>query len=713
MTTPETAVERRREARRRRRRRARARLAALVCFLGAGVIIAVAVALHNSNPPAAQGAIDPTARGGASIVQITSTAPSYRLAEHHTGRLQQPVQDGAAVALPGGAMLLGGLSSADTSRADIRLVTPATDRAAGQLPVSLHDTAAVGIGSSVYLFGGGTGSNTQSDQVIRVTAAGTGATVVAHLPAPSSDQSAAAIGGTAYVVGGFTGSHWLNTIVAWRPGAPARVVAHLPFALRYAAVAAAGTRLVIAGGSVVDGSASAAILEYTPGQAGVRTIGHLPSPTTHAAAATLRGLIYVIGGRSAVIGTPITRIVAIDPVTGRTRAGGALTAATSDLAAVSDGTRILLIGGRGHGGTDDSISALVPAKATPRATTAVFTTQTTSRAGGVYSYDGANNLTGAARFAKPLIYVPNSQSDTVDVIDPATYRIVRQFAVGGLPQHVVPAWDLRTLYVTNDLGNSLTPIDPRTGKPKGAAIPVDDPYNMYFTPDGRYAIVVAERLHRLDFRNAHGFRLHHSLTVPCTGIDHMDFTADGRFLVASCEFSGQLVVVNVQRERVVRTIALPDGVGGMPQDVKLSPDGALFYVADMHANGVWEVNANTFRVVRFLPTGIGAHGLYPSRDAKLLYVTNRGAGSISVIRFRTRKIIATWHIPGGGSPDMGGVSADGKVLWLSGRYNAEVYAISTTNGHLLARIHVGLGPHGLSVWPQPGRYSLGHTGILR
>jgi DNA-binding beta-propeller fold protein YncE len=94
-------------------------------------------------------------------------------------------------------------------------------------------------------------------------------------------------------------------------------------------------------------------------------------------------------------------------------------------------------------------------------------------------------------------------------------------------------------------------------------------------------------------------------------------------------------------------------------------------------------------------------------------VTNRGEGSIALISFRTRRVVAKWHIPGGGSPDMGNVSADGKVLWLTGRWNAEVYAISTVNGKLLARIRVGNGPHGLCVWPQPGRYSLGHTGILR
>jgi DNA-binding beta-propeller fold protein YncE len=192
----------------------------------------------------------------------------------------------------------------------------------------------------------------------------------------------------------------------------------------------------------------------------------------------------------------------------------------------------------------------------------------------------------------------------------------------------------------------------------------------------------------------------------------MDFTADGRTLLASCEFSGRMIAVDVRRERLVRTIALPGGPSDMPQDVKLSPDGTIFYVADMHAGGLWEIDAHTFRVIGFLRTGAGAHGLYPSRDARDLYVSNRSAGTVSVVSFATRRVVATWQIPGG-SPDMGGVSADGRTLWLSGRYNSEVYAISTRTGRLLARIPVGAGPHGVCVWPQPGRYSLGHTGILR
>src|SRR5262249_60755159 len=110
--------------------------------------------------------------------------------------------------------------------------------------------------------------------------------------------------------------------------------------------------------------------------------------------------------------------------------------------------------------------------------------------------------------------------------------------------------------------------------------------------------------------------------------------------------------------------------------------------------------------------GGGTHGRYGSRDWRLLYISNRAEGPISVLALRTGKLVAKWRIPGG-SPDMGNVSANGRVLWLSGRWNHEVYAISTRTGKLLARIPVGASPHGLCVWPQPGRYSLGHTGILR
>jgi len=345
-------------------------------------------------------------------------------------------------------------------------------------------------------------------------------------------------------------------------------------------------------------------------------------------------------------------------------------------------------------------------------------------------------LSPVAAEARRLVYVPNSMSDTVDVIDPARYRVIAHFSVGAEPQHVVPAWDLRTLWVNDDRGNSLVPIDPSTGRP-GRPVPVADPYNLYFTPDGAHALVMAERERRIDVRDPHTMRLQHSIPVPCRGVNHADFTVDGSWFLASCEFSGRLLVVAGDLSRVLAVIdlnrirtpgatspaharmmggpasSLDPGASSMPQDVRLVPDGRTFLVADMLRNGVWLVDAATHRIRGFESTGLGAHGIYPSRDFTRIFVSNRDAGSISVLYGSTLRVVTTWRLPGGGSPDMGGLSLDGSQLWLSGRYNGVVYVISTVDGRLLHRIPVGSGPHGLCVWPQPGRYSLGHTGTMR
>ena len=342
----------------------------------------------------------------------------------------------------------------------------------------------------------------------------------------------------------------------------------------------------------------------------------------------------------------------------------------------------------------------------------------------LYSETRADKLSPAVSGALPRIYVPNRQGNDVSVIDPATMKVVDRFPVGVNPQHVVPSWDLKTLWVTNNAegrtDGTLTPIDPITGKP-GKSIAVEDPYNMYFTPDGRSAIVVAEALKRLDLRDPQTMALQGSIPVPqCKGINHADFSIDGRIAIFTCEFQGGLARVDIVGRKVLGYLKLSRG--GMPQDIRVSPDGKIFYVADMKAGGVFVIDGATFTEIGFLKTGIGTHGLYPSRDGTKLYVANRGSahvfgpprgkGSVSVIDFATRKVVTTWPIPGGGSPDMGNVSVDGKVLWLSGRFDNVVYAIDTTSGEVRT-IPVGKEPHGLAVWPQPGRYSLGHTGNMR
>jgi YVTN family beta-propeller protein len=329
----------------------------------------------------------------------------------------------------------------------------------------------------------------------------------------------------------------------------------------------------------------------------------------------------------------------------------------------------------------------------------------------LYAADRPGALSPAVRADLPRVYVPNHASGTVSVIDPASGQVIQTVRVPSGPEHVVPAWDLRTLWVNSDDGNALTPIDPATGA-FGRPVPVADPYNLYFTPDGRYAVVMAEAMHEIVFRDPHTMAVRTVMPVNCGGVNHADFSADGRYFIASCEFSGDLVKVDTAQQRVVAQQHLP-AANAMPQDVKVSPDGRTWYVADMQTSGLWVLDGDAFSRPVFLPTGAGAHGLYVSRNSRYLYISNRGEGSISVLDFATNRIVAKWWIPGGGSPDMGGLSADGRLLWLSGRYHGVVYAIDTSTGRLVRRIQVGAEPHGLCVWPQPGRYSLGHTGILR
>ncbi|HXR67776.1 MAG TPA: YncE family protein, partial [Dermatophilaceae bacterium] len=285
------------------------------------------------------------------------------------------------------------------------------------------------------------------------------------------------------------------------------------------------------------------------------------------------------------------------------------------------------------------ISTTTPSTA-PRSGTATpsGSASPTSRASegplNVYAGAAAGKLSATAKGAKSLVYVPNSRANTVQVIDPSTFRVIATYPTGREPQHVVPSWDMKTLWVNDDLGNDLVPINPQTGRP-GRRVHVEDPYNLYFTPDGAHALVMAERLRRIDVLNPRTMALQRSLPVPCHGVNHADYAADLSFFVASCEFSGKLLVIDREATKVVKVInlngtrtpgatsaheamrmggprsSLMPGASAMPQDVRLTPDGTRFLVADMLRNGIWVISARTQVVERFIPTGRGAHGIYP------------------------------------------------------------------------------------------------------
>ncbi len=333
--------------------------------------------------------------------------------------------------------------------------------------------------------------------------------------------------------------------------------------------------------------------------------------------------------------------------------------------------------------------------------------------GGVYAGPVSQRLDPRVENLPHRVYVPNETSNDVAVIDPETFEVVGRFNAGLAPEHISPDWDFSKLYVSNMNGATLTVIDPETQQPI-ETMDVPFPYNVFFTPDGSKAIIVADYLgadmvadNGLYFYDRETWELLKFVQVPWPGVNHLDFTPDGRYLMVTCESSGAVVKVDTVEMEVVGVVQ----VGGSPLDIRLDPGGEVFYVANQGTHGVDIIDHVKMEAVGFIPAAEGAHAFAFSRDATRLFLTNRLENTIDVIDLETRTIVESW--PAGGSPDMATVSPDGSQLWISNRFHGTVNVFDPETGEILATIETGGNPHGLTYWPQPGSISLGHNGNMR
>lgn len=341
-------------------------------------------------------------------------------------------------------------------------------------------------------------------------------------------------------------------------------------------------------------------------------------------------------------------------------------------------------------------------------------TATPEPMGGVYAGTTSGELDPRVADVPERVYVPNEESNDVAVIDPATFEVVGRFAVGDMPEHVNPDWDLEYLWVSNMNGGFLTKVDPMTSQPiEEIDLPIF-PYALYYTLDGEKVMVITNYIAQEDvadngvhFYDPDTWELLSYVNVPWPGADDADLTADGRYLAISAEYSGYLVFIDTEE----MTLAGQVEIGSLPRDVRLAPAGDVFYVTNEGLDGIQIVDATSWELLEFVPTGDGAHGLEVSRDATRMFVANRAAGSISVIDVATRDVVETWQV--GGSPDEMVLNPDGTQLWASNRYHGSVSVIDTATGEVIATVATGANPHGLTYWPQPGSMAIGQNGNMR
>lgn len=285
--------------------------------------------------------------------------------------------------------------------------------------------------------------------------------------------------------------------------------------------------------------------------------------------------------------------------------------------------------------------------------------------------------------------VLNSDDDSVSIIDSDSYKEVSRTHIGRGPHHLIQTPDGRTLIIAMSGSNELVMIDRASGVEK-QRITASDPYQIGFSPDGKYFVAASLRLDRIDIYDGGTLRLLYRLPAASMP-SHIAFSHDSKTVFVTLQGTSGVISIDLASGKVNWTAS----VGRQPAGIITRPGGTLL-VGVMGSDYIAEVDPANGSVIRRIQTGNGAHNFLASGDGKTLYVTNRVAGTISILDGATLAITGTLRAPGG--PDDMALSPDGRELWVTGRWHAWVNVIELASGNLKTSVSVGRSPHGIFVY---------------
>ena len=283
----------------------------------------------------------------------------------------------------------------------------------------------------------------------------------------------------------------------------------------------------------------------------------------------------------------------------------------------------------------------------------------------------------------PVAIVMNSAGATISVIDMATHRTIRTVPVLREPHHWALTPDGRELLVGDASGNALFRLDPRTGRSLGHRV-ISDPYQLWFSPDSKWLVVNALRLNHVDVYDAQGLRLHkrfYASSMP----SHLAFSPDGSMVYSTLQGTGKVVAIDLTR----MAVAWSRAVGPAPAGIIWH--GEKLLCALMGGADVVELDPVDGHTTRRIPTGKGAHIIFPSPDGQVIYVGNRVAGTITRLDARTLKVEHLYTVPGG--PDCIAFAPDG-MMWISRRWADSIAVMDPASGRY-GLVATGRSPHGV------------------
>lgn len=292
------------------------------------------------------------------------------------------------------------------------------------------------------------------------------------------------------------------------------------------------------------------------------------------------------------------------------------------------------------------------------------------------------------------VIVLNSGEATLSLIDQATDQIVGQkIPTGKEPHHLMLTPQGRSLIVANSVSNDLMFVDPKTGALQKRIENIEDPYQLGFSPDGKWFVTTGLRLDHLDIYSYDVKTDTPTLVkrLPLAAMpSHMAFTKDGKTVFVTLQISGQVAAVDLPTQ----TVKWKMNVGNTPAGLWLTPGDKYLLVGMTGEDDVAVIDWRKQSIVKRIQTGKGAHNFRSLDDGVHVAVSNRVASTISIIDENTLTNVGdiTGLMPG---PDDMELTPDRRYLWVTFRFAKHVGIIDMKTHKLVKTIAVGRSPHGI------------------
>jgi DNA-binding beta-propeller fold protein YncE len=298
-------------------------------------------------------------------------------------------------------------------------------------------------------------------------------------------------------------------------------------------------------------------------------------------------------------------------------------------------------------------------------------------------------LSLSAAHAESVIIL-NSEEASYSIIDRATRTELTRLPLGREPHHLIVTPDGKEVLLGSTVTNDLVALDTTNGAPRRIVRDIVDPYQLGYSPDGKWFVTTAYRLDHIDIYRADGFKL--ASRVFMDGLpSHMAFDVDSKTVFVTLQQSNRVVAFDLATQAIKWVVEL----GKAPAGAVVLPDNKRLLIALTGEDAVVTLDPKDGSVQGRLQTGKGAHNFWPKGDGRHWFLSNRIEGTVSLIDTQDMKVVGSIKVPGG--PDCMDITADGKEMWITQRFLRRVAVIDLAQMKVVASIPVGKSPHGVFI----------------